>query len=303
MARIALAAALPTNCLFFFILVVGTHVLAWSREGEFWSRLGQPPSVRSREFANRLCRVQNRLESGVVVSHPPNSYALLEGQQCDCPFPGLETRPFPDSNLLPWATNDLERDWTVVNDELDGYLVRQQQQQQQQDGSELWKTSSTMLCKDTTGFAKLVLIDETGTPTSVGSDAFPETVRLLKSVVGVHLAPRPVCINRQAARSGLAPHSDNMNFVWTCHLGLRVPREGCQFCMHTDRNDPTAVTMHKSWQPGELLVADTSFVHSTRNPSVHDDRFVLAFCVWHPQLSPEERCYIREMHQSLSDLS
>ena len=44
----------------------------------------------------------------------------------------------------------------------------------------------------------------------------------------------------------------------------------------------------KSWSEGKLTTLDTSFEHSTGNPTL-EDRHVLIIDFWHPELSDAER--------------
>jgi len=44
----------------------------------------------------------------------------------------------------------------------------------------------------------------------------------------------------------------------------------------------------KSWIEGKLTTVDTSFEHSTGNPS-NEDRYVLIVDFWHPELNDAER--------------
>jgi Aspartyl/Asparaginyl beta-hydroxylase len=103
---------------------------------------------------------------------------------------------------------------------------------------------------------------------------------LLKSLK-IPLAVRGVCFARQAPGSGVQPHSDGRNFILTTHLGLRVP-EGCWIQVGPDENQ------RRSWEVGKLLTLDTSFVHSTGNPT-DSDRHVLIIDFWHPDLTAGER--------------
>ena len=107
------------------------------------------------------------------------------------------------------------------------------------------------------------------------------------------------CIRGQGPGSGLSPHSDNLNFLLVCHVGVRVP-PGCRFRMHGEGDDSTG-SEHGServWSPGKLLVADTSFLHSTTNESP-TSRYVLHFSVWHPDLTLSEREGILRVHRAL----
>jgi Aspartyl/Asparaginyl beta-hydroxylase len=107
--------------------------------------------------------------------------------------------------------------------------------------------------------------------------AFPKTYELLRSL-SIPLAVRGVCFARQAPQSGVQPHSDGRNFILTSHLGLAIP-DGCWIQVGNER---------RGWTPGKLTTLDTSFTHSTGNPS-SEDRHVLILDFWHPELSEAER--------------
>ena len=111
------------------------------------------------------------------------------------------------------------------------------------------------------------------------------------------LSPRPVAINRQGPRTGLAAHSDQLNFILVCHVGLRVPA-GCRFDMIGD-GDGCGPRSSREWAPGRLCVADTSFVHRTTNEHPSESRYVAHFSVWHPDLTAAERSGIAAVHEAL----
>lgn len=91
-------------------------------------------------------------------------------------------------------------------------------------------------------------------------------------------APESASVLRQAPGSGLEPHTDCLNMVLCCHVGLSVP-SGCWIeCGGQRRN----------WSEGESLIFDQTFEHTTFNPTQHD-RIILAFDLWHYDLSLEER--------------
>lgn len=106
---------------------------------------------------------------------------------------------------------------------------------------------------------------------------FPKTYDLLKEL-DIPLAVRGVCFARQTPGSGVEPHTDGRNFILTSHLGLKIP-EGAWI---------KAGGEEQSWSDGKLTTLDTSFEHSTGNPS-SEDRHVLIIDFWHPELSNAER--------------
>ena len=65
----------------------------------------------------------------------------------------------------------------------------------------------------------------------------------------------------------------------TSHLGLQVPPEAWIKVGEEERN----------WEEGKLTTLDTSFQHSTGNPSESMDRYVLIIDFWHPDLTEAER--------------
>ena len=130
----------------------------------------------------------------------------------------------------------------------------------------------------------------------IGRRHFRGTLDLLARA-NVPIGPRPVQINRQGPGSGLSPHSDNLNFLLVCHLGVDCP-SGCRFLMHGDDGE---VSSSRRWSDGKLLIADTSFRHSTVNRGARS-RYVLHFSVWHPQLSRAEREGVLMLHEALASL-
>jgi len=280
------------------------------RETEYWRRL-QP-------LTNNNARLRNFAESvwHANLGNPaPNRASTATGQQCDAPYPGLvPARPFHDLRDLRSAItgdsdgwmDDITSDYGSARDELHGYLTRAAPDapppsDRADDG---WSTRTTNLCHDTAGFTTLTIQNADGTPTQIGTDYFTRTLRILAAGTAttattdddddddsIALAPRPICINRQRPDTGLAPHSDNMNFLLTCHVALIVPRNGVCLFRNFDRE--------RRWRRGEMLIADTSFVHSTVNTSMDESRYVLSFSIWHPALTREERCGILAVHDAL----
>ena len=106
---------------------------------------------------------------------------------------------------------------------------------------------------------------------------FPLTYELLRSL-DIPLAVRGVCFARQAPGSGVKPHSDGRNFILTSHLGLTIP-DGCWIMVGNEK---------RHWEEKRLLTLDTSFVHSTSNPTPHD-RLVMIIDFWHPELTTAEQ--------------
>ena len=234
-----------------------------------------------------LDRVQAfaRAHCARLAGDTPQKPELANGQECDVPFPGLSARPWHATEELGWVAR-LEEDWREARDELTAFLALL-------DEGGFFVKPETALCPETGRFEKLVLCEDGSqaieTATRVGRDHFGRTLALLRAS-GAPLGPAPVSMNRQPAGSGLPPHSDNANFLLTGHLGLVVPDGVCEFVMV----DSEA----RRWREGHVLLADTSFVHATRN-DCEADRVVLHFTVWHPDLAAAERDGIVRLHEAL----
>ena len=244
-------------------------------------RIGAFRAVAGLDRVQAFARAHCARLAGEALQKPE----LAKGQECDVPFPGLRARPWHATEELGWVAR-LEEDWREARDELTAFLALLDE------GG--FVKPETALCPETGRFEKLVLCEDGSraieTATRVGRDHFARTLALLRSS-GAPLGPAPVSMNRQPAGSGLPPHSDNANFLLTGHLGLVVPDDGvCEFVMV----DSEA----RRWREGGVLLADTSFVHATRN-DCEADRVVLHFTVWHPDLAAAERDGIVRLHEAL----
>ena len=86
------------------------------------------------------------------------------------------------------------------------------------------------------------------------------------------------------AQSNIPSHTGMVNCRFVCHLPLIVP-DNCGFRVgHTTRD----------WRVGELLVFDDSVQHEAWNNS-DEDRLVLIFDIWRPDVSIEERRQIETL--------
>jgi len=95
--------------------------------------------------------------------------------------------------------------------------------------------------------------------------------------------------SRLAGKARIPPHHGLINTRLICHLPLIVPRNcgalrvGSQEC---------------EWREGEAFVFDDSMEHEAWNNS-SEERVVLLFDIWRPELDPEERELIGGMLQAV----
>ncbi|WP_428628990.1 aspartyl/asparaginyl beta-hydroxylase domain-containing protein [Sphingopyxis sp.] len=109
--------------------------------------------------------------------------------------------------------------------------------------------------------------------------------RCPSAMAAVQSAPLPYIANsptvmfsllRPGAR--IAPHTGMHNARLTCHLPLVVP-PNCRFRVGNDVRE---------WEEGKLMIFDDTIEHEAWNDS-DEDRFVLIFDIWRPELSDQER--------------
>lgn len=93
----------------------------------------------------------------------------------------------------------------------------------------------------------------------------------------VNRAPTPM-FSLLRPRSKIPPHSGMINTRFICHLPLIVP-PGCGIRVGSETRE---------WRLGELMVFDDSVEHEAWNDG-DQDRMVLIFDVWRPELSETER--------------
>jgi aspartyl/asparaginyl beta-hydroxylase (cupin superfamily) len=80
------------------------------------------------------------------------------------------------------------------------------------------------------------------------------------------------------AGARIAPHTGMFNTRLVCHVPLIVPA-GCRFRVGNEVRE---------WQEGKLLIFDDTIEHEAWNDS-QEDRVVLIFDIWRPELSVRER--------------
>jgi aspartyl/asparaginyl beta-hydroxylase (cupin superfamily) len=80
------------------------------------------------------------------------------------------------------------------------------------------------------------------------------------------------------AGAHIGAHTGMHNTRLVCHLPLIVP-EGCRFRVGNEVRE---------WETGKLLIFDDTIEHEAWNDS-DEDRVVLIFDVWRPELSEQEK--------------
>lgn len=183
---------------------------------------------------------------------------------------GLTAQPFwdvaTDTARFPWAAA-LEEKADIIQKEFEEKLL----------DTSRFASDSVWQNQVMGGGWSAIRLQRLGVWNTENCAEFPETYAILKELK-IPLAVRGVCFARQAPGTGVQPHSDGRNFILTAHLGLKIP-DKCWIEVGGER---------RGWEQGKLTTLDTSFVHSTGNPSPEEDRHVLIIDFWHPELSAPE---------------
>lgn len=114
------------------------------------------------------------------------------------------------------------------------------------------------------------------------------------------LAEAPLCripgrspsilFSRLAAGAKIPPHHGLINTRLICHLPLVVP-DGCHFRVGGET---------RQWREGQAWAFDDTIEHEARNDS-DQDRTILIFDVWKPEITAEEQDLIRALFATIDD--
>lgn len=113
-----------------------------------------------------------------------------------------------------------------------------------------------------------------------GAIRCPRTMAALKAAPLTRIPDRApsILFSKLAAGAHIPAHTGMLNARLICHLPLIVPN-GCEFRVGNEV---------RSWVEGKAWVFDDTIEHEAWNKS-GEDRYVLLFDVWRPELSEEER--------------
>lgn len=98
-----------------------------------------------------------------------------------------------------------------------------------------------------------------------------------------HMGPRAPSVMLSLLRPGahIPPHTGMVNCRYICHLPLVVP-ENCGFRVGEKTIE---------WQEGKLIAFDDTVQHEAWNRS-DENRLVLIFDIWRPELEPDEQAMV-----------
>jgi len=131
---------------------------------------------------------------------------------------------------------------------------------------------------------------ENGGPVEANAERCPRTMAALSGVPLPHITTRAPAIffSRLSPGARIPPHHGMLNARLICHLPLIVP-EGCGFRVGNDT---------RRWEVGKALIFDDTIEHEAWNDS-KEDRIVLIFDIWRPELTEDERHAVTAMFEAV----
>jgi len=222
------------------------------------------------ENIDRIRRFAMRARGEIDLPEPSEKFHEPSEEHVD----DLSAKPFWAASEFQWAAQ-LEENAHIIQEEFESKLQ-----------SDIFRADSKWQNNVMGAGWSAVRLQRLGVWNENTVKEFPNTYELLRSL-NIPLAVRGVCFARQAGGSGVKTHSDGRNFILTHHLGLKIP-DGCWIEVGNER---------KSWEECKLLTLDTSFTHSTGNPT-NNDRYVLIIDFWHPELSESEKTALEFLYDT-----
>ena len=129
-----------------------------------------------------------------------------------------------------------------------------------------------------------------GEPVSDNQALCPKTTAVMEALPLVFSGSRcpNVLFSRLKAGAKIPPHNGMINTRLICHLPLIIP-PGCGFRVGNDVRE---------WEPGKVWLFDDTVEHEAWNNS-NEDRILLIFEVWKPELSEEEQGLVTRLLEAV----
>lgn len=135
---------------------------------------------------------------------------------------------------------------------------------------------------------------ENGGPVDKIAQLCPVTYKtIIENVPLCRITSRAPSIMFSLLKAGakIPPHTGMLNTRFICHLPLIVP-EKCGFRVGRETRE---------WNEGELMVFDDTVEHEAWNNS-DEDRLVLIFDIWRPEITQDEREQIIALFEIVDDV-
>ena len=235
---------------------------------------------RPQRFQRALDVMRGHAEEHLQLQRPTSFY-----------YPGLPQRRYFDPAEFPWAAA-MEAAADLVRDELlaeigeggsafSPYMVNNSNRPRSQFHGLV----------DNPAWSTLELWDK-GAPLPGLADRFPGTMAAVEATDLPRISVRApnILFSRLSAGARIPPHHGMLNTRLVCHLPLIIPPR-CGFRVGGEM---------RQWQEGRLLIFDDTIEHEAWNDGT-DDRIILIFDAWRPELDDRERAAITAMFEAVDN--
>lgn len=245
-----------------------------ARREENLAALGFPEGRRSPRFQQALDISAG--EKQIFLQEPTVFY-----------FPGLPQIQFYDTGAFDWVPA-VEACWRAIREEIEAALAVGRQGFRPYIQTEVNRTRldyNPLL--DSADWSTLFLCENSKTDEEAVA-RFPRTWEAVQAAPLPRIPKSSPTVMFSLLRAGarINPHTGVHNARLTCHLPLIVPPD-CGFRVGNEA---------RQWEEGKLLVFDDSIEHEAWNGS-GEDRVVLIFDIWRPELSAQERRELTALFQ------
>ena len=248
----------------------------------FLSEAGFPPGKRPPRFQESLDLMLGRKQTTLDLQRPTSYF-----------FPGLPQRRYYDRSELPWA-GEIEAAATAIREELLAYLASGEDRFSPYMVSDPSRPRSDFHgLVDNPDWSTLYIWEKGGRVAGT-SERFPRTLHEVERLDLPHITERApsILFSRLAAGARIPPHHGVMNARLICHLPLVVP-PSCGFRVGGETRE---------WREGELLIFDDTVEHEAWNDG-SNNRIILIFDVWRPEIDGEERRAITALFEAVDNYS
>ena len=241
---------------------------AHARREAAMTRRGMPPATWSHRFRHALDLAAGRRQ--LYLQQPTIFY-----------YPELPHVQFFDPAEFGWVPA-VEAAAASIREELVALLQDEGTDDFRpylQAGAESVRLDATKTLVDNRAWSALFLI-ENGVAVAKVADRCPRTWAAVQRAPLLDIPGRGPTVMFSLLKAGarIAPHTGMFNTRLVCHLPLIVP-PGCRFRVGNEVRE---------WEAGKLMIFDDTIEHEAWNDS-REDRVVLIFDIWRPELSERER--------------
>ncbi len=245
------------------------------------ARAGLGPSHRPPRFQDSIDILMGRRAAHMTLQQPRTYY-----------YPGLPQRRYYERGEFAWVP-ELEQQTGAIRDEMLA-LVNDETRFRPylySDPSKPPRPDQGMI--DNPDWSTLMLWED-GAKVAGNIEHCPRTEAAMETLDLVNMSRRAPCVMFSKLKAGahIPPHTGLLNVRLVCHLALVIP-EGCMFRVGGE---------DREWSEGQLLIFDDSVLHEAINRG-SQDRVVLIFEIWRPELSGEERHAVTTIFDAIASYS